>query len=152
MSESVRRVKQVESVPAAVVYGIDDKPPLTEAVPLGVQHVLAMLLGNITTPLLVAGALALTVSDTALLIQAVLLMAGIATVIQSYPLGPVGGRLPIVMGTSIAFLGAIIGVGREYGLAVVFGACLVASVVEIALGFSIARLRTAFPPSSPRLS
>jgi len=135
-----------ETKPTSVVYGIDAKPPLAEAIPLGIQHVLAMILGNITTPILVAGALALAVEDTVLLIQVVLVMAGLATVIQSYPLGPVGGRLPIVMGTSIAFLGAIIGIANEYGLAVVFGACLVASVVEIVLGFSIARVRGAFPP------
>ncbi|MDX1501975.1 MAG: nucleobase:cation symporter-2 family protein [Thermoanaerobaculia bacterium] len=132
--------------PVKVVFGIDDRPPLREAVPLGLQHVLAMLLGNITTPILVAGALALTVADEALLIQMVLMMAGVATVVQSYPVGPVGGRLPVVMGTSIAFLGAIIGIGREHGLAVVFGACLVAASVEIVLGFSIGRLKRLFPP------
>ncbi|MDH3297364.1 MAG: purine permease, partial [Gemmatimonadota bacterium] len=96
-----RREGQAESGRASVVYGVEAKPPPAEAIPLGIQHVLAMLLGNITTPLLVAGALSLAVEDTALLIQMALLMAGIATVIQSYPLGPVGARLPIVMGTSI---------------------------------------------------
>ncbi len=138
-----------ESDPAAsqpVVYGIDDRPPLAEAVPLGVQHVVAMLLGNITPPLLVAGALGLATGQTALLLQMVLVMAGLATVVQSYPLGPVGGRIPVVMGTSIAFVGAIIGVGSGYGLAAVFGACLAASLVEIVLGLSIVRLRRLFPP------
>ena len=129
-----------------VVYGIDDRPPLAEAVPLGIQHVVAMLLGNITTPILVAGALGLAVADEAFLIQMVLLMAGLSTVVQSYPVGPVGGRVPVVMGTSIAFLGAIIGIGREWGLAVVFGACLAASVVETGLGFAIVRVRRLFPP------
>jgi NCS2 family nucleobase:cation symporter-2 len=129
-----------------VVYGVDDWPPLGEAIPLGIQHVLAMLLGNIATPILVAGALGLAVGDTAFLIQMVLLMAGLATLVQSYPIGPVGGRIPMVMGTSIAFLGAIIGVGREHGLAVVFGACLVGSLVEVGLGLSIVRLRRFFPP------
>ncbi len=129
-----------------LVYGIDDRPPVSKAVPLGIQHVLAMLLGNITTPVLVAAALSLAVTDSAVLIQAVLFMAGLATIVQSYPLGPVGGRIPVVMGTSIAFLGAIVGVAREYGLATVFGACLAASVVEVALGASIARWRRVFPP------
>ncbi len=140
-------MKRGDARPAQrVVYGIDDRPPLAEAVPLGVQHVVAMLLGNITPPLLVAGALGLATGQTALLLQMVLAMAGLATVVQSYPLGPVGGRIPVVMGTSIAFVGAIIGVGSGYGLAAVFGACLVASLVEVALGFSIFRLRHLFPP------
>ena len=129
-----------------VIYGVDDRPPLREAVPLGLQHVVAMLLGNITPPLLIAGGIGLATGDTALVLQMVLFMAGVATIVQSYPVGPVGGRIPVVMGTSIAFVGAIIGVGNKYGLAVAFGACLAASVVEIVLGFSIARVRRFFPP------
>lgn len=129
-----------------IAYDVDDRPPLREAVPLGAQHLVAMLLGNITPPLLIAGALAASAADTALLLQMVLVMAGVATVVQAYPLGPVGGRIPVVMGTSIAFVGAIITIGQRHGLAGVFGACLVASVVEIALGFSVGRLRRVFPP------
>jgi len=131
---------------APVVYGIDDRPPLNEAIPLGLQHVVAMLLGNITPPLLICGALASSASDTALILQVALFMAGLATIVQAYPVGPVGGRIPVIMGTSIAFVGAAIGVGREFGLAAVFGACLVAAAVEIALGFSIVRVRRIFPP------
>lgn len=129
-----------------VIYGIDDRPPLREAVPLGFQHVVAMLLGNITPPLLITGALGLTIGERALSLQLVLLMAGLATVVQAYPIGPIGGRIPIIMGTSIAFVGGAIGIGREQGLAVVFGACLVASIVEVVLGFSIVRVRQLFPP------
>lgn len=129
-----------------MVYGIDDRPPVREVVPLGIQHVVAMLLGNITTPLLVAGALGLAVGETAFLIRMVLVMAGVATLVQSYPLGPIGGRIPVVMGTSIAFLGASISIGRAHGLAAVFGACLAASVVEIVLGGAIGRLKRFFPP------
>ena len=129
-----------------VAYDIDDRPPLTEAVPLGFQHVVAMLLGNITPPLLITGALGLAIGDKTLILQMVLLMAGLATLVQSYPIGPVGGRIPVIMGTSIAFVGGSIGIGREHGLAVVFGACLAASLVEIILGFSITRIRRLFPP------
>jgi len=75
-----------------------------------------------------------------------LLMAGVATIVQCYPVGPVGGRIPIMMGTSIAFVGAAIAIGGEHGLAAVFGACLLAAIVEIGLGFSIVRLRRVFPP------
>ena len=131
---------------SGITWGIDDRPPPAQAGLLGVQHLVAMLLGNITPPLLVAGALGLSPSGTAFLIQAVLFMAGLSTIVQSYPVGPVGGRLPIMMGTSIAFVGAAIGIGRELGLAAVFGACLVAAIVEVALGGFIGRLRGLFPP------
>lgn len=129
-----------------VVYDLDERPPLGEAVPLAVQHLLAMFLGNITPPLLIAGGLGLAGADTAFVLQMALLVAGVATVVQAYPVGPVGGRIPIVMGTSIAFVGTIIGIGREHGLAVVFGACLVAAAVEVAIGFGIVRMRRLFPP------
>ena len=129
-----------------ISWGVDDRPPAGQAGLLGVQHLVAMLLGNITPPLLVAGALGLSPEGTAFLIQAVLFMAGLSTIVQSYPIGPVGARLPIMMGTSIAFVGAAIGIGRELGLAAVFGACLVAALVEVLLGGFIGRLRGLFPP------
>jgi len=129
-----------------VVYDLDERPPLGEAVPLAVQHLLAMFLGNVTPPLLIAGGLGLGARETAFVLQMALLMAGVATVVQAYPLGPVGGRIPIVMGTSIAFVGAVIGIGKEHGLAVVFGACFAAALVEVAIGFGIVRVRRLFPP------
>lgn len=131
---------------SSIHYDIEHRPPLRETVPLALQHLVAMLLGNITPPLLIAGSLGLATGDTALLLQMVFLMAGVATIVQAYPVGPVGGRLPIVMGTSIAFVGACIAIGQRFGLDAVFGACLVASVVEITIGFSIPRIRWLFPP------
>ena len=129
-----------------VVYGIEDRPPLKEALPLGVQHMLTMLLSNVTIPLIIVGSLGLAAGDTALIVQMALFVAGAATLVQTYPIGPVGGRIPIIMGTSVAFVGASVAIGQEFGLASVFGACLVASLVEVALGFSIVPLRKLFPP------
>jgi len=129
-----------------IVWNVDDRPPWREAVPLGLQHLLAMLLGNVTPPLLVARALGFDAATTAALIQAVLVMAGVATLVQSYPVGPVGGRIPVVMGTSIAFVAAAIAIGRDHGLPAIFGAAAVASLVEIVLGASIAKLGRLFPP------
>ncbi len=129
-----------------MVYGIHDKLPMLERIPLGAQHLVAMLLGNITPPLLIAGGLGLVAGETAFLLQMALIMAGVSTIVQAYPIGPIGGRLPIVMGTTIAFVGASIATGKQFGLGAVFGACLVASLVEIALGFSITRLKKLFPP------
>jgi len=130
----------------AIVYDIDDRPPVAELLPLGMQHLVAMILSNVTVPLLIAGGLGLDAASTALLVQMVLLMAGLATIVQSYPIGPIGGRIPMVMGTSIAFVGGLIAIGAEYGLATVFGACFVAAFVEVAFGFAIRRVRGLFPP------
>lgn len=134
------------STAGSVVYDIHDRPPVREAIPLACQHLFAMLLGNVTPPLLVAGALGLDGADTAFLVQVALLASGIATLVQSYPLGPVGGRLPIIMGTSFAFVGPAIAIGREGGLGVVLGASLVAAVVEVVIAGSLRWLRPLFPP------
>ncbi|KXA97351.1 uracil permease [candidate division MSBL1 archaeon SCGC-AAA259I09] len=130
-----------------VAYEIDEKPPLGESIPLGVQHVLAMFLGNVAPPLIIAGALGLATGTTSFLVQMALFVAGVATIVQAYPIGPVGARLPIVMGTSFAFLGPLIGIGSDYGLATVFGACLVGASVEIGLGAGLRkRFKKIFPP------
>lgn len=127
-------------------YDIEDKPPLQEAIPLGFQHVFAMFLGNVAPPLIIAGAIGMSSGNTTFLVQMALIVAGIATIIQAYPIGPIGARLPIVMGTSFAFLGPLIGIGSEYGIAAVFGAALAASPVEVLAGFSLGRIRKYFPP------
>lgn len=129
-----------------VVYDIDERPGAGEVLPLALQHLLAMFLGNVTPPLLIAGGLGFSTGETAFVLQMALFVAGLATIVQAYPLGPVGGRIPIVMGTSIAFVGGIIGIGKQYGLAAVFGACLAAALVEVALGFGIVQVRRFFPP------
>ncbi len=129
-----------------IAYDIDERPPPAETTLLGLQHLVAMLLGNITPPLLIAGGLSLAVGETSFLVQTALFMAGIATIVQAYPVGPVGGRIPVVMGTSIAFVGAIIAIGQELSLAAIFGACLAASIVEVVLGTWIGRLQRLFPP------
>jgi NCS2 family nucleobase:cation symporter-2 len=131
---------------SVVLYGIEDKPPLGEALPLGIQHVLAMFLGNVAPPLIIAGAVGLATGETTYLVQMALIVAGVATVVQAYSIGPVGARLPIVMGTSFAFLGPLIGIGSQFGLAAVFGAALVAAPVEILMGASFDRVRDYFPP------
>ncbi len=128
------------------VYDIDDLPPVREAIPLGLQHVLAMFLSNIAVPLIIATAIGLDAGGKAFLVQMALVMAGISTIVQSYPVGPVGARIPIVMGTSFAFVAGIISVTNQYNLATAFGACLVGAVVEVLIGFSYSKFRRFFPP------
>ncbi|TDI85196.1 MAG: purine permease [Caldithrix sp.] len=141
-------IEEVAGQPSApqVVYDIDDCPPLREAVPLGIQHVLAMFLSNIAVPLIIATAIGLSGKDKAFLVQMALVMAGISTIVQAYPLGPVGARMPIVMGTSFAFVAGIISITQQYNLATAFGACLAAALVEVVIGFSYGKFKRYFPP------
>lgn len=129
-----------------IAYSIEDKPPIGEATALGFQHVCAMLLGNITVPLVIAGTVGLTTGETAYLVQMALVVAGAATLVQVYTIGPVGGRVPIMMGTSFAFLGTLTTIGEEFGLATIYGAALVASVVQLAIGVAYEWFERFFPP------
>ncbi|ELZ61154.1 MULTISPECIES: uracil-xanthine permease family protein [unclassified Haloferax] len=131
---------------SVVLYDIEDRPPLSEAVPLGIQHVLAMFLGNVAPPLILAGAVGSVSGQTTFLVQMALIVAGAATLVQAFPVGPVGARLPIVMGTSFAFLGPLIGIGQQFGIAAVFGASLLAAPVELVMGVTLDRFQKYFPP------
>jgi NCS2 family nucleobase:cation symporter-2 len=131
---------------SVVLYGIKDRPPFSESIPLGIQHVLAMFLGNVAPPLILAGAVGSVTGETTFLVQMALIVAGVATIVQAFPIGPIGARLPIVMGTSFAFLGPLIGIGNQFGIAAVFGAALVAAPVEMIMGVSLDRFRNYFPP------
>ncbi|PGF14006.1 uracil permease [Natrinema sp. CBA1119] len=129
-----------------VRYGIDDEPPLSEAIPLGIQHLLAMFLSTVALPLVIAGAIGLGQSETTFIVQMALLVAGVATIVQVYSVGPVGSRLPIVMGTSAIFVTPLIDIGNSFGIAAIFGAVIVAAPVEIVIGYFYDDLRSLFPP------
>ncbi|WP_318569739.1 nucleobase:cation symporter-2 family protein [Salinigranum marinum] len=129
-----------------VEYDIDDKPPAGEAIPLGIQHLLAMFLSTVALPIVIAGAIGVGQADTTFLLQMALLVAGLATIVQAYPIGPVGARLPVVMGTSAIFVAPLIDVGTQFGLAAIFGAVILAAPIEIALGYFIDDIRGLFPP------
>jgi xanthine permease len=129
-----------------VEYDIEDKPPAGEAIPLGIQHLLAMFLSTVALPIVIAGAIGVGQADTTFLLQMALLVAGVATIVQAYPVGPVGARLPIVMGTSAIFVAPLIDVGNQFGLAAIFGAVILAAPVEIVIGYFIDDIRGLFPP------
>ncbi len=123
-------------------------PPMTQAIPLGLQHVLAMFASNVTPSIIVAGAAGLAFGGTeqVYLIQMAMLFAGIATLFQTVGIGPVGARLPIMQGTSFAFVGVLAGVAATEGLGVALTACLIGGVIHFALGSVIKSLRWLFPP------
>ena len=133
-------------------------PPLGKAVPLGIQHVLAMFVSNVTPAIIVAGAAgigfgsdqgALGFPDMTYMIQMSMLFAGIATLFQTIGMGPVGARLPIVQGTSFAFIPvmipAVAGLGTA-GLAGLMTGIVFGGIFHFILGMFIGRIRFALPP------
>ena len=130
----------------AKVTELDGIPPLGEAIPLGIQHVLAMFAGNITPIIIVAGALKISVAEKTLLIQAAMFVAGLVTLIQLYPFKRVGARLPVVMGTSSGFIPTCLSIGARYGLSGILGASLIGGLFEGVLGLFLKPLKKYFPP------
>ncbi|WP_300071008.1 nucleobase:cation symporter-2 family protein [uncultured Ruegeria sp.] len=131
-------------------------PALHKAIPLGIQHVLAMFVSNVTPAIIVAGAAGFGFGSNSpdfpellYLIQMSMLFAGVATLLQTITLGPVGAALPIVQGTSFAFLPIMIplvaGKGAD-GLAALFGGVIVGGVFHACLGAVIGKIRFALPP------
>lgn len=129
-----------------LIYKLDGRPPLSVAIPLGMQHVLAMFTGNIAPIIIIANLLKLPPDQKVFLIQCGMIVAGIVTLVQLYPIGVVGARLPLVMGTSFAFVPTAIAVGGTYGLAGIMGASLIGSFAELIMGFFVKPLRRFFPP------
>ncbi len=126
----------------------DNTPPIGEAIPLGFQHVLAMFASNVTPSVIVAGAagLAFGGAEQIYLIQMAMLFAGVATLFQTLGMGPVGARLPIMQGTSFAFVAVLAGVAATQGLGVALTACVIAGIIHFLLGSVIGSLRWMFPP------
>ncbi len=131
-------------------------PPIAQAVPLGIQHVLAMFASNVTPAIIVAGAAGFGFgSENAdipainYMIQMSILFAGIATLIQTIGFGPIGARLPIVQGTSFAFIPlmipAVAGQGVA-GMSGLMGGVVIGGLFHFSLGFIIKRFRFALPP------
>ncbi|WP_343348696.1 nucleobase:cation symporter-2 family protein [Terrisporobacter petrolearius] len=130
-----------------VIYQLDGRPKLREAIPLGLQHILAMFVGNVTPLIIISNVLNLDAATKASLIQCAMFVSGIVTLMQCYPLGPIGAKLPIVMGTSFGFVPAATAIGVKYGIEGILGACLVGALFEILVGgLVLKRIRKYFPP------
>lgn len=128
------------------IYELEGRVQLGQAVPLGIQHVLAMFLGNVSPLIIICGLLNIPIETKSMLIQNAMFIAGIATLLQLYPIFKVGSGLPVVMGTSSGFIGAEKAIGVAYGYNAIMGASLVGAIFEIILGFFIKPLRRLFPP------
>ncbi len=135
-------------------FRFEGKMPLSQAIPLGLQHVLAMFVGNLTPLLIITGACGLAGNEFAdlqiTLLQNAMLVAGLVTLVQLFPLGPIGGGVPIIMGTSSGFIGVFNSVATSMGggltaYGAMMGASILGGLFETVLGFFLKPLRRFFP-------
>ena len=136
-------------------YSFEGEMPLGQAIPLGLQHVLAMFVGNLTPLLIIGGACGIMggtdfVNLQISLLQNAMIIAGIVTLIQLYGIGPCGGKVPIIMGTSSGFIGVFSSVVATMGSGVmaygaIMGASIIGGIFEGVLGFFLKPLRRFFP-------
>ncbi len=119
------------------LYKLDGKVPVGTAVPFGLQHVLAMFVSNIAPIMIVGGAAGLTGKQNAMLIQMAMIIAGIGTMIQLFPLWKIGSGLPVVMGISFTFVTAATGIAANYNYGAIVGAVIVGGILEGILGLLV---------------
>ena len=127
-------MKNAKNADIANIYRLDGQVPVMKAIPFGLQHILAMFVANLTPITLIAAAGGLKQAEIAILLQNAMFVAGIATLIQLYPLWKVGSRLPIVMGVSFTFVTVLSTVAANYGYPAVVGAVMIGGIMEGTLG------------------
>ena len=116
------------------IYNLDGRVPVLKAIPFGLQHILAMFVANLTPITIIAAAGGLSQAEIAILLQNAMFVAGIATLIQLFPLWKVGSKLPIVMGVSFTFVTVLSTVAVNYGYPAVIGAVICGGIFEGTLG------------------
>lgn len=138
--------KPANNKPAEVTE-LTGVPSFTKALPLALQHVVAMIVGCVTPAIIVAGVTQAGPKEQIMLIQSALLISGIATLIQLFPIGKFcGSGLPVIMGASFAYIPLLISLGGRFDLATIFGAQLVGGLVAILVGLFYKKLTRLFPP------
>lgn len=128
------------------IFDFYGRPPLGKALPLSLQHVLAMIAGVITPPIIVAGVVGASVEERLLLIQIAVLASGASTLFQLYGVWKFGARLPAIFGVGFAYVPTLVAVGGQYGIAGILGAQLIGGICMMVVGYFIQYIRHLFPP------
>ena len=118
------------------VYDFHGKISAGKAIPFGLQHVLAMFVANIAPILIVTGVVHMPPGQVAALVQAAMIIAGVGSLLQMFPLGPLGSGLPVIMGISFTFVSVFCMIGAKYGYGAILGAALVGGILEGTLGLT----------------
>lgn len=118
------------------IYDFHGKISAGKAIPFGLQHVLAMFVANIAPILIVTGVVHMPTEQVASLVQVAMIIAGVGSLLQMFPLGPLGSGLPVIMGISFTFVSVFCVIGAKYGYGAILGAALIGGILEGTLGLT----------------
>ena len=144
---STKEAKQMDQA----LFDFYGKPSIGQALPLAIQHVLAMIVGCVTPSIIVAGVAGLSQEDSVILIQAALVMSALTTLLQLFPFIKtksfrIGSALPVMMGISFAYVPSMQAIAEGYGISTILGAQIVGGIVAIIMGLLVKKIRVFFPP------
>ena len=133
------------------LFELDGVPKLSQAFPLALQHVVAMIVGCVTPAIIISGAAGLETADRVLLIQASLVVSALATLLQLFPIGKktgfhLGAGLPVIIGVSFAYVPSMQAIADGYGIDTIMGAQIVGGIVAVIMGILVKKIRVFFPP------
>lgn len=128
------------------LFRLNGNPSISESFPQALQHVLAMLIGNITPPIIIANAIGLPEADKILLTQAAMIIGGLTTLLQLFPVFGFGMGLPNIMGVAFAYVPVLLTIGKTWGIEAIFGAQIFGGLASILIGMFIGKIRKFFPP------
>lgn len=135
----------------ASLFELDGIPKMSRAIPLALQHVVAMIVGCVTPAIIISGAAGIDTADRVLLIQASLVVSALATLLQLFPMGSkngfhLGSALPVILGVSFAYVPSMQAIAETGGIPAILGAQIVGGICAILVGLSIKKIRRFFPP------
>lgn len=135
----------------ASIFELDGVPGFSQALPLALQHVVAMIVGCVTPAIIVSGVAGLNDQDRVILIQAALFVSAISTLLQLFPIikgknFQLGAKLPVIMGISFAYVPSMQAIAGEFDVGTILGAQIVGGVIAIIVGITVKKIRVLFPP------
>ncbi len=135
----------------ASIFELNGIPKFDQAVPLALQHVVAMIVGCVTPAIIVAGVAGLDSTNRVMLIQSSLVVSALSTFLQLFPIGKkqgfrLGAGLPVIMGASFAYVASMQAIAGDFGIAAIFGAQIIGGIIAAIIGFFIDKIRKVFPP------
>ena len=135
----------------ASIFQLDGIPKFSQALPLALQHVVAMIVGCVTPAIIVSNVANLSTADRVILIQAALVVSALSTLLQLFPIGKkngfhLGAALPVIMGISFAYVPSMQSIAADYGVPAILGAQIVGGVVAFIVGAFVMQIRKFFPP------